>query len=85
MNSSLPLAFGPRQLWRATGLILALWTLAVVASVVWNVRLLHSAMLEAAVNEARSNFNKDELYRKWATMHGGVYVPVTTLTPPNPY
>jgi hypothetical protein len=56
------LAFGPRQLWRATGLILALWTLAVAASVVWNVRLLHDAMLDAAERDALNSFNRDVLY-----------------------
>jgi hypothetical protein len=29
--------------------------------------------------------HKDILYRQWATGHGGVYVPVTPDTPPNPY
>jgi PAS domain S-box-containing protein len=62
MNSSLPLAFGPRQLWRATGLILALWTLAVAASVVWNAHLLHDAMLDAAKRDARNSFNRDVFY-----------------------
>ncbi|MEI7729212.1 MAG: DUF3365 domain-containing protein [Verrucomicrobiota bacterium] len=78
-------AFGQRHLRRASWLIFALWTLAVAASVFWNARLLHDAMVEAAATDARSNFNKDVLYRRWATLHGGVYVPVTTNTPPNPY
>ncbi len=30
-------------------------------------------------------FQKDVLYRRWAAIHGGVYVPVSKLTPPNPY
>ena len=85
MNSSQAPAFGPRQLRRATVLVLALWSLAVALSAVWNVRLLHNAMLDAARNDARNNFNKDVLYRKWATMHGGVYVPVTAYTLPSPY
>lgn len=38
-----------------------------------------------AVIEARSNFNKDLVYRRWATQHGGVYVPPTEQYPPNPY
>jgi PAS domain S-box-containing protein len=28
---------------------------------------------------------KDVLYRRWNASHGGVYVPVTLKTPPNPY
>ncbi len=34
---------------------------------------------------ALSNFNKDQAFRLWATKHGGVYVPVTEETLPNPY
>ena len=30
-------------------------------------------------------YAKDTLYRRWNTQHGGVYVPVTEDTPPNPY
>jgi PAS domain S-box-containing protein len=85
MTSSPSLLLAPRHLRRATWLILLAWTLAVAASVVWNMRLLHDTMFEAAATDARSNFDKDLLYRHWATMHGGVYVPVTALTPPNPY
>ena len=82
-NASLLLSWRQRQY--LTALILVLWTLAIVASVVWNGRLLYSAMLEGATQDARNSFNKDLLYRRWATAHGGVYVPVTDLTPPNPY
>jgi PAS domain S-box-containing protein len=42
-------------------------------------------MFEAARADARSDFDMDVLYRHWAALHGGVYVPVTALTPPNPY
>jgi signal transduction histidine kinase len=37
-----------------------------------------------ATKEAKANFNKDLSFRKWATMHGGVYVPPNKRTPPNP-
>ncbi len=77
--------FGPRHLRRAAGLILVLWTVAVAASWFWNAHLLNNAMVVAAVTDARSGFNKDVLFRKWATSHGGVYAPVTATTPPNPY
>jgi len=38
-----------------------------------------------AIAEGKTSYNKDLLYRSWASMHGGVYVPVTDTTPPNPY
>jgi diguanylate cyclase (GGDEF)-like protein len=40
---------------------------------------------DIALTTARINFEKDLIYRRWATIHGGVYVPVTPETPPNPY
>ncbi|MDX2510642.1 MAG: DUF3365 domain-containing protein, partial [Desulfobacterales bacterium] len=36
-------------------------------------------------NEAQANFNKDQALRFWSTTHGGVYVPASEKTPPNPY
>jgi diguanylate cyclase (GGDEF)-like protein/putative nucleotidyltransferase with HDIG domain len=38
-----------------------------------------------AKNEAVVNVNKDLAYRSWVSSHGGVYVPITKRTPPNPY
>jgi len=35
--------------------------------------------------EALGRFNKDLVYRRWAAKQGGVYVPVSDYTPPNPY
>ena len=44
----------------------------------------HSVLTMAGV-EARSHFEKDLVYRRWAAQHGGVYVPRSERTPPNPY
>jgi signal transduction histidine kinase len=38
-----------------------------------------------AKGEALATFNKDQSFRLWATKHGGVYVPISEHTPPNPY
>ena len=62
MNSSIPLVFAPRHLRRASWLVAAIWTVAVAASLVWNARLLHVALLEAATHDARSSLSKDLLY-----------------------
>ncbi len=37
------------------------------------------------LSDAHSIFDKDITFRKWIAMHGGVYVPITKKTPPNPY
>lgn len=39
---------------------------------------------EYALIEGKASYNKDLLYRRWASIHGGVYVPMTGATPPNP-
>ena len=38
-----------------------------------------------ALVEAQAHLNKDVAFRNWAAMHGGLYVPATEKTPPNPY
>ncbi|MEA2091752.1 MAG: DUF3365 domain-containing protein, partial [Campylobacterota bacterium] len=40
---------------------------------------------ELAKNEALVSVKKDLAYRSWVASHGGVYVPITAKTPPNPY
>lgn len=35
--------------------------------------------------EANSAYLKDTLYRRWNSLHGGVYVPVSEKAQPNPY
>ena len=62
MNAHVSPAFDPRQLRHMTGLIFALWTLAVTSSVVWNVHLLRGAMLDAVERDARNSFDRDVLY-----------------------
>ncbi|MBU0680333.1 MAG: DUF3365 domain-containing protein [Proteobacteria bacterium] len=40
--------------------------------------------MELAQKEALTIFNKDQAFRLWGNKHGGVYVPETKETPPNP-
>jgi len=64
---------------------MALWTLVVGAFFAWNLADIFDDTRRLAESEARASFNKDQAFRHWATMHGGVYVPVTEHTQPNPY
>ncbi len=52
---------------------------------VWNLLLDRDGTLESARYHAQSAFEKDLVYRRWAAGHGGVYVPISENTPPNPY
>ena len=38
-----------------------------------------------AKSRAVTNIKKDLAYRLWVASHGGIYVPITENTPPNPY
>jgi signal transduction histidine kinase/CheY-like chemotaxis protein len=64
---------------------LAIWSLMVVGSLTWSLHQQGHHLLEAATVAARANSNKDIGFRKWAASHGGVYVPPTKHTPPNPH
>ena len=67
-------------------LILAsVWTLVLGSSLVWNLLVIRRGVQAQATIEARSLFNKDLVYRRWAADRGGVYVPETESTPPNPH
>lgn len=61
------------------------WTLVIGALSFWRVNSRHHETQEMAYIQARVALGKDMLYRRWNSNHGGVYVPVTEMTPPNPY
>ncbi len=62
-----------------------LWTVLLGISLWWNVNRQQATTLDLALNTARSAFNKDLAYRRWASGHGGVYVEPTEKTPPSPW
>ncbi len=61
------------------------WTVLVGYSLNWNITNLENETEKLAISEARSNWNKDQAFRHWASTHGGVYVRPNERTPPNPY
>lgn len=71
--------------YRRTIAVALIWSLAIVASASWNVHNERLQSLALSRKEAVANFNKDMAFRLWGTKHGGVYVPPTEQTPPNPY
>ncbi len=60
--------------------LLVLWTVLVSSTLLWSLLRQKHETLEVAYVQAQSAFEKDVVYRRWAAMHGGVYVPVSTLT-----
>jgi len=51
----------------------------------YNFYLINNLTLAQVHAKAYESFNKDQSFRYWGAMHGGVYVPVTQETPPNQY
>ena len=69
---------------RFTIVAATIWTIIIGASCAWNIIHAKRDSLSMAKNAARAYFDKDQAFRLWATSHGGVYVPIDELTPPNP-
>jgi len=67
------------------GIVVALiWSLLIAYSLLWDYRQHQEEALALGRMKGQAFFEKDLLYRRWASRHGGVYVPVTESTPPNP-
>ncbi len=63
----------------------ASWCLLVVLSLVGNLAMSRRQARQTALWVAEAYANKDLAFRLWGARHGGVYVPVSEATPPNPY
>jgi diguanylate cyclase (GGDEF)-like protein len=61
------------------------WTVLVLALALWNFQSIKSMQENIALTAARHSIGKDLTYRRWATNHGGVYVPVSDRIRPSPY
>ncbi len=75
--------FLTRRIRRYAWILAACWTLLIVISWVWNLRAEQKVFQKVALAEAHAVIERDALYRRWGSSHGGVYVPVTPQTPPN--
>ena len=65
--------------------VLLAWTLIVGSVGAFLTYREYLDALEIAKHEAVVNVRKDLAYRTWVSSHGGVYVPISEKTPPNPY
>jgi PAS domain S-box-containing protein len=66
-------------------ILFGVWTLIIGFSLSISYFQARDAAHNSATAAARSLFTKDVLYRHWNAHHGGVYVPITESTQPNPY
>ncbi len=73
------------RIFRFGGVVALLWTLLISYSLYWEHQQNKEEARTLGRMQGQAFFEKDILYRRWASRHGGVYVPVTESTPPNPY
>lgn len=60
------------------------WTLIVGGFIALGVIHAKTETSSRAISDATANINKDMSFRHWIAKHGGVYVPITEDTQPNP-
>jgi hypothetical protein len=65
--------------------LILFWSVVIAVLGTWDYLDTYFEIVGQARSWANESFSKDVNYRRWATLHGGVYVPVTPETPPNPY
>lgn len=61
------------------------WTVTVIALMALNVRTNRTQAVETALTQARSNFQRDIIYRHWNASYGPLYARVNRGIEPNPY
>jgi len=70
---------------RTIFILAVVWTMTIALICTWHIREQYEHVQEIAYTQAKQIIAKDMAYRLWAAKQGGVYVPVTEETPPNPY
>ncbi|MBF0248907.1 MAG: DUF3365 domain-containing protein, partial [Alphaproteobacteria bacterium] len=66
-------------------LVVAFWAVVAVASYSWNAMRISVIAMDMAELRGKLVFDMVQITRSWNARHGGVYAPVSTNTPPNPY
>lgn len=64
---------------------LLIWTLLIGVSLFWNRHLIMQQAYDSARNSAAGLIHQTLAFRQWVALHGGVYVPPSEATPPNPW
>lgn len=61
------------------------WTVTVGGLLLWGLARVERGAMDLVRAQARATYEKDVLYRRWNSAHGGVYVPINDEVQPNPY
>jgi len=66
-------------------ILVIVWVATIALLFSWHHTEISGNMVMSARTQAQDSFEQDLVYRRWSAIHGGVYVPPTERTPPNPY
>ncbi|MCP4140458.1 MAG: diguanylate cyclase [Chloroflexi bacterium] len=77
--------FEGKRLRKNKSRLVFVWSAIVVLSLLLSFWNEYNEIRNIAENTARASFYKDLAFRVWGASHGGVYVPVTERTQPNPH
>jgi len=69
---------------RTAVFVLIFWTVVIGAGLTWTFFREQEGAQRAALEAGRALLKKDMIFRNWNAGHGGVYVPITDQTQPNP-
>lgn len=85
MSVTEPIASEPIRLRRFVWTLAACWTVAIALVFAWELSDVRRQAMDLARSAAESVWKKDVAVRRWDSANGGVYVPVTDKTRPDPY
>jgi hypothetical protein len=71
--------------WKLAILAGLIWTIGIAGVIGWNIRNSTSHSKALTTYQARAFFQQIVTTRLWNATHGGIYVPITEKTKPNPY
>lgn len=85
MNDQEKMSFTPIRLRRYIAILVVCWTVAIVVTLAWELTDEQNQAVDVARSEARGVWKEEAAIRRWDAANGGIYVPVTENTHPDPY
>jgi PAS domain S-box-containing protein len=61
------------------------WTTTIGLFALQEISISYDMLIKQASSEALASYKKDLVTRRWASIHGGVYAPISDSNPPNQY
>jgi hypothetical protein len=86
MRGAMTVSFDLFHSVKGTKILLSMvWSLIILLLLLFHCYGIYRHTEEIVSIELAAAYEKDMTFRSWAASHGGLYVPVTDITQPNPY